>query len=273
MQALQNAESLLGIFVLLDPKAWRVEWIEFNDFENILYEAAQEGGVVGYSTGCSESSMRILLLVDEAIPERLLERRRQSFMIDDGYLSVPAGNLVFTAFDDLYQLGQPAYPVDQFKPHSGHSHEISPGHYRVEAFEIDWGDEYQKEYAARVNPADERVDTLIGVSIGCVFLFTIFLLPILFIVIWIVGDLSHSLWFLLYVVIFEIIFWVSIHIILGRSQAGDRIDAVRKELEPKYPDAVVRLTRIDSSPDSFSPGFFGEELIEIFNDKKLDPNR
>lgn len=262
MQTRLNAATDIATFILFDPEALPSEDVDPKHSDATLKNAASTGKAVGYSYA-SDGDANVLLLVDESPEDRLCSRKDRSHAIESGYLNVPSGRLVFTGFEDLWGTGEKRYSPGRFSPEMGQECEIPPGHYRVDAFEVDWSEEVEEKISSLAKPGDKRIETILGVSMGCVLFATILVVPGAFFIVWKEASLSTALKFLLYVLVFEVVFWGVMIPVGARSKAWKRMDELRTRIECAHPSVVIQLTRIDAPPREFRLGVFGEGLAHL----------
>lgn len=260
MQAWLNASTDVAVFTLYDPAAIPADLLSPRPLDWLDQQAA-EGNLIGYSYG-GDGSADILLLLDEQIPERFMERRIERHSIERGYLNVPSGNLEFTGMEYLRPWNRDGPKPELVDPRMGTMCEIPPGHYQVVAFEIDWGGAREEQVVIRSTPRDRMIDQTFGFLIAIVFLATIFIFPIIFVVTWIVDSFSTAMWFLLCVAIFEVIFWLIVGLVPGLAKATDRMQEIYQAVHREYPPIIVQLTPVESPPQGFQPGLLSECAVD-----------
>ncbi|HEX5103464.1 MAG TPA: hypothetical protein VFV87_06615 [Pirellulaceae bacterium] len=205
----------------------------------------------------SAGNCHFLLFVDESPDEECLLRRDN--VAENILLRVPSGRLVATGFEELCGDEEDRYAPDRFEPTKGETVRIPVGNYRVTACELNWNDLVKREISRRAVPGDERFETIVGSSMGCVTVSTIFLAPTGLLIVWLEFGSQTALRAVGYVLLFQLVFWALAIALICFSKAWGRLNRLRDEIKSEFPDALLVLRTLghDEGGASFNTGIFG----------------
>lgn len=252
-----TAATDAATFIIFDPGAIAVDAIDPDDPLNSMDVLTADGRAICYCPG-TDCETDFLILLDEDPDAEFLRRRRIG--VDGSLLRIPTGRLVATGYEDLCGAGKQAYSPERFKPTMGDIVDIPTGNYGVSAFEVDWEALVEQEISERAVPGDERFETIVGTSMGCVIVCTIMVLPAVLGIVWMEYGFYAALKWAGFALLFHAVFWTITIPITIYSSASGRMMRLRKEVQSRYPSTVLVLRTLQEveSQGPFNPGKFGD---------------
>lgn len=244
-----------GSHVLFDPVALAVGDPQAVDPAAELQSSARAGRCWHYCPG-GDGGVTLAVLVDER-REDVLRESSEEVPFAGGYLHVPSGRLVFAGVEDAVP-GNWAPGQEPGELRHGEECVMPPGHYRVDAWELEWGREGVDElWAEAEEDGGSRCRSVVAFQGGCLAPWTLIGLPALVLAQGLLGGWVAGLRMVLVAGLVTWFTWFLVGRYLGRSETWRRLHELQREQEERQPDLVVELTRLDAVPESWRPGWFG----------------
>jgi len=251
MQFLLNAYTFVATYALFDPQAIpRSDFRHKEDYIDTLLRVATTGKALAYKAK-EDGNHYLLLQVDEPLEDRFQEHGEH--VVTQGYIWVPSGRLVYVGWEQV-QIGS-KYDPDTFAPEpfeSGESGEcqVPVGHYSVEVFKMNWGQQLEEAAERMTSPKDfafsKRFNRLLG--FGC---FSSMAIAIILIVLpsTIFAEKAFP-----YVAGILVVYWLLVFLYrFANSAKFDRVEDVWKRIDKEYPELVIQLTTVPQRPSQFNP--------------------